>query len=85
MNSVPTIAGVRSYLKLMDQHLERKKNVFEPSVTANKGALSIMMLAYYRNNLTNVFLNEAIIMTTLASFGMDFVINEGVLVTRLWN
>ena len=68
----------------MQQFIERKKDIFEPSVTAKKDYKNILMLAYYRNNLIHLFLNEAYISCALQAFGESSTLNQGITVQRLW-
>lgn len=42
------------------------------------------MLAYYRNNLIHLFINEAYISCVLDSFGETISEVEGVKLERLW-
>jgi glycerol-3-phosphate O-acyltransferase len=53
------------YLK---DFIDSKRDILEPLVSAKQGEKSILMLAYYRNNLTHVFINEAEIACTLLVF-----------------
>jgi glycerol-3-phosphate O-acyltransferase len=53
------------YLK---DFIDSKRDILEPLVSAKQGEKSILMLAYYRNNLTHVFINEAEIACTLLGF-----------------
>jgi glycerol-3-phosphate O-acyltransferase len=53
------------YLK---DFIDSKRDILEPFVSAKQGEKSILMLAYYRNNLTHVFINEAEIACTLLGF-----------------
>jgi glycerol-3-phosphate O-acyltransferase len=52
--------------------------VFEPSVAAKKGDKSILMLTYYRNNLIHLFVEEALIATTLLGVSNIQSIQQGV-------
>lgn len=62
-----------------------KKDVFSPQVKANKDYKNILMLAYYRNNLIHLFLNEAYIATSLLAFGESTAASQqGVSLQRLW-
>lgn len=61
-----------------------KKDVFSPYVKANMDYKNILMLAYYRNNLVHLFLNEAYIATTLQAFGDQISMTQGITVKRLW-
>lgn len=54
-----------SYLK---DFIDSKRDILEPLVSAKLGEKSILVLAYYRNNLTHVFINEAEIACTLLGF-----------------
>lgn len=51
--------------------MESKREIYEPLISAKKGEKSILMLAYYRNNLTHVFINEAEIACSLLGFSLD--------------
>jgi glycerol-3-phosphate O-acyltransferase len=42
------------------------------------------MLAYYRNNLVHLFLNEAYLACVLVAFGETLTEIEGVPLRRLW-
>jgi glycerol-3-phosphate O-acyltransferase len=43
------------------------------------------MLAYYRNGLIQLFLNEAYISASLLAFGESTVESQGVPLNRLWD
>lgn len=58
--------------------------MFEPSVRAKKGDKSILMLAYYRNNLIHYFVNDALIACALLGFSNIQNIAEGVNVQLVW-
>jgi len=61
----PSITTVRQSLVYLRSFIERKKDIFEPSVTAKKDYKNILMLAYYRNNLVHLFLNETYVACAL--------------------
>ena len=42
------------------------------------------MLAYYRNNIVHVFLNEAYIATSIEAFGENLSEEEGIPLQRIW-
>ncbi len=67
----------------MNDFLDSKREIYEPLISANKGEKSILMLAYYRNNLTHVFINEAEIACALLGFTLDNS-SKGVAVDALW-
>ena len=61
----PSSTSVQAALKYLGGFVERKRNIFEPSVLAKKTSKNVLMLAYYRNNLIHVFINEAFISCTI--------------------
>jgi glycerol-3-phosphate O-acyltransferase len=63
-----------AYLK---DFIENKREIFEPLVSAKSGEKSILMLSYYRNNLTHVFINEAEIACTLLGYSTSLNANAG--------
>ncbi len=67
----PTPKMIASSLKYLQDFLESKREIYEPLISAKKGEKSILMLAYYRNNLTHVFINEAEIACSLLGFSLD--------------
>ena len=74
---------ITTSLKYLNDFLESKREIYEPLISANKGEKSILMLAYYRNNLTHVFINEAEIACALLGFTLDHS-SKGVAVDALW-
>ncbi len=62
---------VASSLKYLQDFLDSKREIYEPLISAKKGEKSILMLAYYRNNLTHVFINEAEIACSLLGFSLN--------------
>ena len=60
---------LRTTLKLLSGFLEKKKDVFELQIKAQKAYKNVMMLSYYRNNLVHIFLAEAYIACSLLGFG----------------
>lgn len=69
-------------------HLENitvktKKNIFELQISAEVDYNKLLMLSYYRNALTHVFLPEAFISLALVSFGSQMAYREGVALDRL--
>jgi glycerol-3-phosphate O-acyltransferase len=77
-NVEPTIAITRTALQLLKGYLERKKDVFSPQVTAKSDYKNVLMLSYYRNNLSHIFINEAYIACSLVAFGENTCKEEGV-------
>ena len=43
--------------------------ILSPMVKANKDYKNYLMLAYYRNNLVHLFLNEALVAASFLAFG----------------
>ena len=50
---------IQTCLKYLSDFVESKNDIYEPLVSAKQGEKSIMMLAYYRNNMSHIFINEA--------------------------
>jgi glycerol-3-phosphate O-acyltransferase len=68
------IASCLSYLK---DFVDNKKQIYEPLISPKTGEKTILMLAYYRNNLTHILINEAEIACSLLGFSLDNDINQG--------
>jgi glycerol-3-phosphate O-acyltransferase len=51
--------------------IESKRDIYEPATSNKYGEKSIIMLAYYRNNLTHLFINEAEIACSILGFSID--------------
>lgn len=64
--------------------MDRKRDVFEPSVQAKKGDKSILMLTYYRNNLIHNFANEALLANSILGVSNIQSISQGIPVSQLW-
>ena len=69
LNTKPTKATIKTALNLLKSFIETKKDVFSPQVKANRDYKNILMLAYYRNGIVHMFLNEAYIAASLLAFG----------------
>jgi len=69
MNMTPSQASVRNALKFLSTFVDMKKDVFAPMVRVAPEYKNIQMLAYYRNSITHLFINECYIATSLQSFG----------------
>lgn len=63
--------------------MKTKKNVFELQISADEDYNKLLMLSYYRNVLTHVFLPEAFISLAITSFGSQLAYREGVAIDRL--
>lgn len=85
LNTNPTKNTVKNALSHLKSFIETKKDVFSPQVKANRDYKNILMLAYYRNGLIHLFLNEAYIAASLLSFGFQTAESQGVSVGRLWD
>lgn len=64
----PNIA-VRNAVIHLDEISKTKKNVFEVQISAGEEYKKLLMLSYYRNMLTHVFLPEAFVGVAQYSFG----------------
>lgn len=65
MNVQPSQATVRNSLKYLENFIEIKKDVFSPFVKVHNDYKNIQMLAYYRNNIIHLFINESYVSTAL--------------------
>jgi glycerol-3-phosphate O-acyltransferase len=75
------IASCLNYLK---DFLDSKREIYEPLISAKTGEKSILMLAYYRNNLTHVLINEAEIACSLLGFSLEKDANHGFSIESVW-
>lgn len=80
----PTQQIVKKGLVYLKDFIESKREIFEPLVTAKTGEKSILMLAYYRNNLTHAFINEAEIACSLLGFSGSFEASSGISNEEIW-
>lgn len=81
----PTPQIIKKGLSYLKDFIESKRDIFEPSITAKTGEKSILMLAYYRNNLTHIFMNEAEIACSLLGFSIDKEASLGITADQVWN
>ena len=68
-NSSPSGTMISTSLRYLEKFLDRKRDVFEPSVSAKKDYKNVLMLAYYRNNLIHLFIHDSEIACTILGFG----------------
>lgn len=74
----PNIA-VRNAITHLENIIQKtKKNVFELQISAAEEYKKLLMLSYYRNTLTHVFLPEAFIGFALISFGTQLAYKDGI-------
>lgn len=76
---------IAASLKYLDGFVERKRDVFEPSVSAKKDYKNIVMLAYYRNNLIHLFIHEAEIACAILGLSNINDVSTGVNTEDVWN
>ncbi len=65
LNAPPSSTNIKSALRHLGSMVSLKRSVLEPSVSANKDYKNILMLAYYRNGIVHLFLNEAYVALAL--------------------
>jgi glycerol-3-phosphate O-acyltransferase len=58
---------IEKVLGYLNDHIDRRRDIVEPKNTGNNGEKHLMMLAYYRNNLSHVFAQEAFIALSILS------------------
>jgi len=85
IKQAPKAEAIRTALQQLSPFLEQKKGMFEPYVRAQKDYKNILMLSYYRNGLSHIFVNEAFIALTLLALGETVCMEEGVTLTRVQN
>lgn len=59
---------VKNGLKYLQDFVDAKRGMYEPSGNAKKGQKSVLMLTYYRNNMSHFFIHEAMIASSLLGF-----------------
>lgn len=60
------------------------KDPYQPLIEPSKEYKDILLLAYYKNSIMHVFINEAFIACSLLGFG-DIIYEDGVDTHQLWN
>jgi glycerol-3-phosphate O-acyltransferase len=80
----PSSTSVQSSLKYLEGFVDRKRNIFEPLVSAKKSYKNIIMLAYYRNNMIHLFVNEAIIACSVLGLGSIVDSVKGIPLDKIW-
>lgn len=84
VNENSSAVAVRNAITYLDGVITKtKKNIFELTISAGGEFQKILMLSYYRNTLTHVFLPEAFIGCAIVSFGEQLYSNEGISLTRI--
>ncbi|CDW80559.1 male sterility protein [Stylonychia lemnae] len=69
-NSSPSSAMIStSSLRYLGKFIDQKRNIFEPSVLAKKDFKNLLMLAYYKNNLIHLFINDSEIACCILGYG----------------
>ncbi len=61
--------SVKNAVNLLDTIVNRKKDIFELSISPKYDYKNILLLSYYRNNLMHVFFLESVVACALTSFG----------------
>lgn len=70
--------------KKSEKSMQQKVQIFKPRVIPKVDYKNILLLAYYRNNLIHIFINEAFIACSLFGFGHEMLFQEGVEKQQLW-
>jgi glycerol-3-phosphate O-acyltransferase len=65
INIKPNAKIIQNCIKYLSDFVEQKRDFYEPLISAKNGEKSLLMLAYYRNNLAHLFINEAEISASL--------------------
>ena len=70
-------------LKHLEDYIIHKRNIYKPKVAEN-GYQNYIMLGYYRNTLNFVFFNEAMILCSLQSQGVQVAWKDGMPINELF-
>lgn len=76
--SAPSSTSVQAALEYLKGFVDRKRNIFEPSVSAKNDYKNIVMLAYYRNNMIHLFINDAVVFCALLGLGSISDLTKGI-------
>lgn len=82
VNIRPTLKIVQTCSSYLKDFIDDGKGIYRPS--EKHGERSIMMLAYYKNNLTHIFINEAEIACALLGLGASQKLAEGIPIEQVW-
>ena len=78
---------INSIIRIGALHLKEcvkiTKDPYQPLVEPSKQYKDILLLAYYKNSIMHVFINEAFIAVSLLGFG-PIIYEEGVDMQQLW-
>lgn len=75
---LPTKNTIQIGLEHLKDYLENKRGSFQPNITPQVDYSNYIMLWYYRNPLNFAFFNEAIIISSIFSFGDEVAWSTGV-------
>jgi glycerol-3-phosphate O-acyltransferase len=84
LQTPPSSTSIQTCLKYLEGFVDRKRNIFEPLVSAKKSYKNILMLAYYRNNMIHLFVNEAIVACSILGLGSIHDVEKGIPIEKLW-
>lgn len=62
---LPSTNSVKIGLQHLQEYLDKKRDILEPSVTPKVDYKNYLMLGYYRNPLNHIFFNEGLVVTAL--------------------
>ena len=86
LNARPGKQMVRNALGCLRGFIDASRvQILSPMVKANKDYKNFLMLAYYRNNLVHLFLNEALVAASFLAFGEQIATTGGVALQRVWD
>jgi glycerol-3-phosphate O-acyltransferase len=80
----PTAKIIRTYLPLLKNQLQVKKDFIEIEFKSQKSYKNLLTLSYHKNNLIHVFMNEAAIaLSIFALKQLDYKEKE-ITVEKIW-
>jgi glycerol-3-phosphate O-acyltransferase len=75
--------AVKDSLALMNNLIVNRKDLFNNRIGISNDNKKILLLAYYRSFLHNVFILESLVTCTINSFGKTLAFDEGIPIARI--
>ena len=79
-----SVAAVRTGIFHLDKCIDKKKDIFEPSVSPRVDYKNILLLSYYKNSYVHLFIDESLVACSLFGSGQQIAWKDGVDKPKLW-
>jgi glycerol-3-phosphate O-acyltransferase len=80
----PTAKNIKNSLSYLKECLNIKKDFIEIKLNSKSCYKNLLMLSFYKNNLIHVFLNEAMIASSIYALKqLDFT-SEDLTIEKIW-